>query len=253
MPPAVNEQKRHRVGSDFGSLRAVVHAAGVSPSMAQWRDIIAVDLVGSARLLAALRPVMIDGTAIVFFASMAPLLVPGGVDPAIDAALDEPMRPDMVERLSAAAGPALTDPGFAYLWAKRGVQRLVQREAVALGAGGIRICSVSPGGGGDRGGGDACRHRVGGVGCSHCGFHPLCQRSNSVVCLFCRGFSRSNTDPSVCPELPRRRLASRTHRRGHYAGGSSRCDRTRSLPDPARRRCALHYLRRRHRDRVLAR
>lgn len=129
----------------FGSLRAVVHAAGVSPMMAVWRDIIAVDLVGSARLLAALRPMTVDGTAIVFFASMAPLLMAGEVDPAIDAALDDPLLPDIVDRLNDAVGPTLTDPGFAYMWAKRGVQRLVQREAVDLGPRGVRICAVSPG------------------------------------------------------------------------------------------------------------
>ena len=34
---------------------------------------------------------------------------------------------------------------MAYVWAKRGVHRLVQREAVPLGRRGARICSVSPG------------------------------------------------------------------------------------------------------------
>jgi NAD(P)-dependent dehydrogenase (short-subunit alcohol dehydrogenase family) len=34
---------------------------------------------------------------------------------------------------------------MAYAWAKRGVRRLVQREAPAFGSVGARICSVSPG------------------------------------------------------------------------------------------------------------
>jgi NAD(P)-dependent dehydrogenase (short-subunit alcohol dehydrogenase family) len=34
---------------------------------------------------------------------------------------------------------------MAYAWAKRGVQRLVRREARAFGVVGARICSVSPG------------------------------------------------------------------------------------------------------------
>ena len=34
---------------------------------------------------------------------------------------------------------------MAYAWAKRGVQRLVRREAAQLGPLGARICSVSPG------------------------------------------------------------------------------------------------------------
>ena len=39
----------------------------------------------------------------------------------------------------------IEDAGMAYVWAKRGVHRLVQREAVRLGRLGARICSVSPG------------------------------------------------------------------------------------------------------------
>jgi NAD(P)-dependent dehydrogenase (short-subunit alcohol dehydrogenase family) len=34
---------------------------------------------------------------------------------------------------------------MAYVWAKRGVQRLVQRDAIALGRRGARVCSLSPG------------------------------------------------------------------------------------------------------------
>ena len=34
---------------------------------------------------------------------------------------------------------------MAYAWAKRGVRRLVEREASAFGSVGARICSVSPG------------------------------------------------------------------------------------------------------------
>jgi NAD(P)-dependent dehydrogenase (short-subunit alcohol dehydrogenase family) len=34
---------------------------------------------------------------------------------------------------------------MAYAWAKRGVMRLVRREAAAFGAVGARICSISPG------------------------------------------------------------------------------------------------------------
>jgi NAD(P)-dependent dehydrogenase (short-subunit alcohol dehydrogenase family) len=42
-------------------------------------------------------------------------------------------------------GPVVEDSGMAYAWAKYGVHRFVQTEAVRLGAVGARICSVSPG------------------------------------------------------------------------------------------------------------
>jgi NAD(P)-dependent dehydrogenase (short-subunit alcohol dehydrogenase family) len=131
--------------SERGTLRAVAHAAGISPSMAEWQPVLAVDLVGTARLVEALVPLAAEGTAIVCFASIAPHLGAVDVDPAVDAALDEPLDPHLVDRLHDVLGQALENSGMAYVWAKRGVLRLVQREAVRLGRLGARICSVSPG------------------------------------------------------------------------------------------------------------
>jgi len=81
----------------------------------------------------------------VCFASMAPLLGMGEPDPAADAALDAPLDEDFLDRIHDALGPAVEDTGAAYAWAKRGVHRFVQQEAVRLGPVGARICSVSPG------------------------------------------------------------------------------------------------------------
>jgi NAD(P)-dependent dehydrogenase (short-subunit alcohol dehydrogenase family) len=130
---------------ELGSLRAVAHAAGISPTMADWRRIFAVDLVGTALLAEVLRPLATAGTAMVCFASMAPLLGIAEPHPKADAALDEPLDDRLFERIHDALGPAVEDPGLAYSWAKRGVQRFVQQEAVRLGPVGARIASVSPG------------------------------------------------------------------------------------------------------------
>ncbi len=67
------------------------------------------------------------------------------MDTAVDAALDEPLHPDLLDRLHRVLGSGIEDSGLAYVWAKRGVHRLVQRESVRLGRLGARICSVSPG------------------------------------------------------------------------------------------------------------
>ncbi|AHH19035.1 oxidoreductase, SDR family [Nocardia nova SH22a] len=128
-----------------GDLRWVAHAAGISPTMADWRTIVNVDLIGTARLLEALRPLAGPGAATVVFASMAPLLDPNPPDPAALAVLDDPLRADFLDRLRNVLGADVEQPGIAYSWAKRGVQRLVWREAVRLGAAGARICSISPG------------------------------------------------------------------------------------------------------------
>jgi len=128
-----------------GTLRAVAHAAGISPTMADWRRVLAVDLVGTALLCEALRPLAVPGTATVCFASMAPLLATTELDANVAGILDDPLDEQFTGRLREAVGPTVEDSGIAYAWAKRGVHRFVQAEAVRLGPAGARICSVSPG------------------------------------------------------------------------------------------------------------
>lgn len=59
--------------------------------------------------------------------------------------LDDPLDATFLDRIREVVGPEIEDPGLAYMWAKRGVHRLVRREAVRFGRVGARICSVSPG------------------------------------------------------------------------------------------------------------
>jgi NAD(P)-dependent dehydrogenase (short-subunit alcohol dehydrogenase family) len=131
--------------AELGTLRAVAHAAGISPTMADWRRVLTVDLVGTALLAEALRPLATTGTAMVCFASMAPLLGKTEPDPALAAILDDPLDERFLDRIHDALGPAMEDTGMAYTWAKHGVHRFVRQEAVRLGPAGARICSVSPG------------------------------------------------------------------------------------------------------------
>jgi len=128
----------------LGDLRSVAHVAGISPTMADARRVFDVDLVGTALLVDAIRPLARAGTAVVCFSSMAAHLAASG-NAAADAAVDDPLAPGMFEAWAAAVGETARDPGMAYAWAKRGVMRLVRREAAAFGAVGARICSISPG------------------------------------------------------------------------------------------------------------
>ena len=128
-----------------GPLRAVAHAAGVSPTMADWREILAVDLVGTAMLVDGCRALAAHGTAIVCFGSIsAPLAIPDADGPS-DVVLDDPLHPEFIGRIRGAVGETIEDSGMAYTWAKRGVHRLVRRQAVPFGRLGARICSVTPG------------------------------------------------------------------------------------------------------------
>jgi NAD(P)-dependent dehydrogenase (short-subunit alcohol dehydrogenase family) len=129
----------------LGPLRALVHAAGVSPTMGDWRHVFTVDLVATALVIDALRPLATSSTAAVCFASTAGHQLPEPRDERLTAIVEDPLAPDLLSRLADAAFDQAPDSSTAYCWAKRGVLLLVEREAPAWGAVGARICSVSPG------------------------------------------------------------------------------------------------------------
>jgi len=129
----------------LGDLRSLVHAAGVSPTMGDWKLMFTVDLVATARVVDALRPLATASTAAVCFASSAGHQLPEPRDALLTSIVENPLAPDLLERLADAFFAATPDSGAAYSWAKRGVQLLVEREAAAWGGVGARICSVSPG------------------------------------------------------------------------------------------------------------
>ena len=129
----------------LGGCRGLVHGAGLSPAMADARRLFEVNLAATARLVDALEPHLVAGAAGVLFASQAGHLIARAATPEIDALLDDPERPDLYDRLAAAAGPLATSPGGAYALSKRGVQRLAVARAPAWGARGARLVSLSPG------------------------------------------------------------------------------------------------------------
>jgi NAD(P)-dependent dehydrogenase (short-subunit alcohol dehydrogenase family) len=127
--------------AERGALRSVVHTAGVSPVQATTEQIVAVDVVGTARLLDAFLPLVAPGTVAVCIASMAAALMPVA-DDVVRAFAATP-----TEEL--AALPAFTDPelvpGIAYALAKRANQARVEAASIAWGRCGGRVVSISPG------------------------------------------------------------------------------------------------------------
>lgn len=139
--PAAVAALADRVGS-LGPFRALVHAAGISPTMADARRVLEVDLVGTQLLLDAFAPLVGNGSSAVCFASSAAYQIAlAGPDPELDALVEDPMAEGFLDR----AAERLTDSGIAYAWAKRGVIRAAARAAVAWGPRGGRVNSVSPG------------------------------------------------------------------------------------------------------------
>lgn len=123
-------------------IDALVVTAGLSPSMADGRRIYEVNLRGLERLTQAAEPAMAEGSAAVYFASMAASMVP--TDPEVDAVLDDPLADSFFDELER-HGFAPDESSFAYALSKRGVVLLVERHAVAWGRRGARLVSLSPG------------------------------------------------------------------------------------------------------------
>lgn len=125
-----------------GPVRALAHVVGLSPSMGDGPTILGVDLVGAALVANAFEDLARAGSAAVFIASLAAHL--SALPAALTEAVEDPLAPDLVGRVEAAAGGEI-EPGLAYSLAKFGVVRMCQRKAAGLGRKGARIVSVSPG------------------------------------------------------------------------------------------------------------
>lgn len=128
--------------SGLGRFRALVHAAGISPTMGDPARVFEVDLVGTRLLLDAFDPLVVPGAAAVCFASSAAhQLALAGLDPELEALVEDPLADGFLDEVRA----RFDDSGLAYAWAKRGVLRAVARAAAAWGPRGGRANSVSPG------------------------------------------------------------------------------------------------------------
>lgn len=116
---------------------AFVHCAGLSPAMADAARILDVNLAATIRLVDAVRPAMVEGSAAVLLASMSAQMLGPVLDGRIAAVTT---AEGVASLLDCAATPAA-----AYAVSKRGVQLLVRREVSAFGKKGARIVSISPG------------------------------------------------------------------------------------------------------------
>lgn len=131
-------------------LGALVHAAGLSPSMADGRTIFDVTLLGADALLRAFQPYATTGSVAVCVASIGGhRLAAGRAEPEVGERvlrlLDDPDHPALFDTLLAATNGAIVHPHVAYALSKLAVIRLCRREADRWGEVGARIVSVSPG------------------------------------------------------------------------------------------------------------
>lgn len=120
------------------SIGALVHAAGVSPSMADGRRVFAINFTATRTLVESLLPRMADGGAAVLIASNSANLMAGAI-------FDRSVRRVMAGRRSVLGRMLLRSPRTAYPLSKRAVQLYARAMAPAFGAVGARIVSLSPG------------------------------------------------------------------------------------------------------------
>jgi NAD(P)-dependent dehydrogenase (short-subunit alcohol dehydrogenase family) len=130
------------LAASIDDLDAIVLTAGLSGSMATGRRILEVNLIGTARVLAAVDHLLRPGTVGIVFASMSGHRVPER--PELTRILDDPLSEGFFAALDE-LGLDFEATQFAYPVSKRGVHRLARNLCATWGARGARILSVSPG------------------------------------------------------------------------------------------------------------
>jgi NAD(P)-dependent dehydrogenase (short-subunit alcohol dehydrogenase family) len=127
----------------------VVHTAGVSPSQTDWKTIMRVNLLGTAKLVQAAEPLLVAGSVAILIASTAGHVVPPLPD--AESVLAAPLEPDLIDRIApfveamaAHAGPAGAC-GVSYSLSKKAVLQLCERKVIDWGRRGGRIVTISPG------------------------------------------------------------------------------------------------------------
>lgn len=133
--------------AESGEVRAVVHSAGVSPTMGDAEMIVRINALGTVNVTEAALEVAGEGFALVNVASIAGHMTPGFLNPKRTFALSLTDAERFTRKLTSASrlGPRSVHSGSAYSMSKAFVIWYTRAMAAAFGAKGARIVSVSPG------------------------------------------------------------------------------------------------------------
>ena len=123
----------------LGRLDVLVHTAGLSPSMAEPRRVLGVNMVGTALIERAFLPLAGAGTAAILIASSAGHTSPFGTE--LDSITRHPTAHDFFERLM----PLIKSGADAYFISKRGVIDYCEFVTPEWAKRGARIVTISPG------------------------------------------------------------------------------------------------------------
>lgn len=126
--------------ADNGSLKALIHTAGVSGAVQDLKKVYTIDLVATEILVDAFYELATQNSVAVLLSSMMAYAV--SPNEKYDAALSNPQESGSFETVSQFIDGSSDNM---YNFAKRGVQLLVQKNVNKWGQKGARIVSVSPG------------------------------------------------------------------------------------------------------------
>ena len=130
-------------GQEYGDIKMLVSAAGVSPSQAPIETILKVDLYGTAVLLEEVGKVIADGGVGVHISSQSGWRMPQLT--AEEDALLATTAPEELLSLDMLRPENIKDTLHAYQMAKRCNEKRVMAESVKWGARGARINDIAPG------------------------------------------------------------------------------------------------------------
>ena len=130
-----------------GTVKTVIHAAGVSPHMADGEKIFKINAVGTINIDEEFAEVMEAGSCILNVSSMSAYMMPADRVPkqVYKMALSDVAAFEGAVGQIIAGVPEEQRPGMAYTMSKNFVVWYTARQAVKLGKKGIRVVSISPG------------------------------------------------------------------------------------------------------------
>jgi NAD(P)-dependent dehydrogenase (short-subunit alcohol dehydrogenase family) len=131
----------------LGTLKSVIHTAGVSPSMGDAEYVMSINAIGTVNVNDAFYAVAQEGAAIVNVASMAGYLLPEEIIPTDTFPLALTDADGFVAAMlqTCSIAPAEAQSGFSYALSKNFVKWYSGSQCERFNAKGLRIVSMSPG------------------------------------------------------------------------------------------------------------
>lgn len=133
--------------ASLGEVTTVIHAAGVSPHMADGEKIFSINALGTIHIDEEFAEVMKEGSCILNVSSMSAYMFPEAQIPKqiYKLALQDEAAFLQAAKQMIAGVPIEKQPGMAYTVSKNFVVWYTSRMAVRYGSKGIRVVSISPG------------------------------------------------------------------------------------------------------------